>query len=449
MKAYGVLLSLVACGLLAGLGVAAEPVVFQLDAFTARPPGVTFQDFNGAVYLPTPDMSRALGIGWTRHDFSWGAIEPENDRWEWANTDRLVLQAHAQGLDILPLLAYTAPWAAGKPGDGFSPPHDVADWEDYVEHVVARYIRPPFNLRYFQVWNEPTWEPMTFWHASGREWVDQVYLPAARIIRRYGCQVVFGGWPVADAGNLFRALDYHDADRWTDIVDIHYFENSTWQEIHDRYVKPGICRGIWQTEIGFHTFPNYLPNCYLRALHWALRNGWSEPNQYKLFWFASWGAGADGPKCLTQPGPDDLSVLTEHGKRLAVMNEVLSGGGLAVFSDFRTQLELAPRLTEEAPTVLGFRVGEERIVIALLLDAPTHEKNPTVLLDVRPPGAPQRAVMVTATGERHDLTLRGARKAGNGTPFYEVAVPVRRVPLDVARGWGGEYRAAVAYVVID
>jgi hypothetical protein len=450
------LLCLLACA----AAWAQQTVGFDIGSFANRAPGVTLSDFAGAVYLPAPELSREMGIGWTRYDFSWGAIEPKKERWEWANTDRLVLESHARGIEILPVLDYTAPWAASKQGDAFSPPQRTQDWEAFVEHVVARYSRAPFNLRYFQVWNEPTWTPMTFWHASGEEWVDRIFLPAAEIMRRYDCRVVFGGWPVADAANLFRVLDYHGAARWTDIVDIHYFENSVWQQIHDRYVKPGTCRGIWQTEIGFHSFPNYLPNCYLRALHWALRHGWTEPSQYKLFWFASWGAGDDGPKCLTQTGPDGKAILSEHGKRLAVMNQVLGGETLSVFSGFAARPDLAPELREQAPTVLGFKVGDKRVVVGLLFDSATYEKNPSAALAIRPPFEARRAYMITATGERQELSLRprdpgqrthsgvGTRDGGYGRG-YAVRVPMRRVPLEVARGWGGEWRVAIAYVVIE
>src|ERR1035438_6528923 len=159
------------------------------------------------------------------------------------------------------MLGYTAKWAATAAG-GMGAAKDPADWTDYVEHVVARYSRPPFNLRYFQVWNEPTWKPLTFWKGTGPEWIDEVYLPAARIIRRYGCRVVFGGWADVDVKHLPDALDYHEAWRLTDIIDVHYSPIGVWQEVWDRYLKDGRGLGVWQTEIGFHEFPEYIPNLY-------------------------------------------------------------------------------------------------------------------------------------------------------------------------------------------
>lgn len=435
---------LVSLFLLVNASAAEEGVLFRLDALPARPRGITFQDFNGTVYLPVPEVAQKLGVGWTRSDFSWNTIEPENDRFEWTETDRLVLQAHSQGLEVLPMLGYTAFWATSKQDDGFSAPRSVADWQDFVEHVVARYCRPPFNLRYFQVWNEPTAQA-GFWHGqSDDEFFEKVYLPAARIIRSYGCQVVFGGWPCSDSIEYFcQMLDKHEAWRWTDILDIHYFENSAWQALYDRYVKTGKCKGIWQTEIGFHNFVGYLPNCYLRALHWAIGQGWTEPNQFKLFWFAWWGAGADGPKCLSQPGADGRPVLTEHGKRLAVMNEVLGGASLSIFSHFASQPELPPALGEEVSTILGFKVGENRIVIALLIDEATREKHPTVKLELPVADKPLPTKLVTCTGEQKELV--GEWQGGR----LVLSVSMTDVPLEVARGWGQEWQASIAYIVIQ
>jgi hypothetical protein len=343
---------------------------------------------------------------------------------------------------ILPLLAYTAKWAATDLG-GLGPARDVRDWEDYVEHVVARYSRPPFNLRYFQVWNEPTREPMTFWKATGKEWIDQVYLPAAKIIRRYDCEVVYGGWPVADAGGLFEVLDYHDAWKWTDIVDVHYFESRVFQEIYDRYIATGKCRGIWQTELGFLTFPNYYPNAYLRVLYWALTHDWGFPDKYKLFWFASWGAGPDAAKCLSGPGADGNHTLSEHGRRAEVMARLLGDDTLAALTDYKTDPPLPPTLNEDAPTSAGFTVGERRVV-ALIVDPGTlaaHEQ-----ITVRVGGfeqPPTRARFVSVLGMEQPLTVE--MHEGRA----EVQVPCAALEPFVARNYGVEIQFGIGYVVLE
>lgn len=427
----------------AGRGLKHPREDVQAGRFPRRQFLPELNQFLGANNVAAPDWHK-YGLGWCRHDFSWAAIEPENDLFAWGQYDRIVEEVHRQGFEILPMLGYTAPWAATNQGDGFSPPKKVPDWEDFVAHAVARYSRPPFNLRYFQVWNEPTVKT-GFWHGkSDDEFFEKVHMPAAKIIRRYGCFVVFGGWPCSDSlDHLAELLDKHKAWQWTDILDLHYFENSAWQTLYDRYIKTGKCRGLWQTEIGFHPFPGYLPNCYLRALHFGLRNGWSFPDQYKLFWFAFWGAGEDGPKCLTTTAADGTQASTEHGKRLLVMNEVLGKGTISVFSDLAVEPRLAPMLAEEGPTALGFRVGDRRVVIVLLLDAAAHEQHPEVELDMRLSRKPQRALMVTSIGRRSDLPM--SWESGR----LKLTVPMSGVSLEVARSWGREWKVAAAYVVVE
>jgi hypothetical protein len=392
----------------------------QLDMFQGanNPPNLAFQRF---------------GIGWGRQDFAWGAIEPRKGEFVWAQYDRLVLDCHAAGCEILPMLGYSAGWANAS-HDGFAPPDNPADWTSFVEHTVARYSRPPFNLRYFQVWNEPT-RKAGFWHGKSEEqWIDTIYIPAAKIIRKYGCAVVFGGWPCGEPERLDGMLAYHDAWRVTDIVDIHYCTLDWWQRIYDTWIATGRCRGIWQTEIGYLDFPNNYPNTYLRAMYWALKHDWSFAEKYKLFWFAFWGAGPDAPKCLT--GPD--GYISEHGKRAEVLQRLLGDGTLQAFDDYALDPPLPFALNEEAQAAMGFRCGE-RIVIGLCIAPATQGAHPTVRVTLKTPVQATAAKLVTATGETTDLKLIDGRI---------IEVPVAAVPSLTARNYGKDVRLAVCYVVV-
>lgn len=399
---------------------------------------VTLRDFSGAVYLSSAEIDRQLGIGWTRQDFSWGAIEPERGKWDWAKYDRVVEDAHAQSVEVLPVLDFTAPWAAKTAGERFYAPQRVEDWEDYVYHVVARYSQPPFNLRYFQVWNEPTREA-GFWKGADHEFVDQIYLPAAKIIRSHKCYVVFGGWPMN--GGLARfndVLTYHDAWKFTDIVDVHYYGNAGWQPLYDRWVKTGQCKGIWQTEVGFVGDFSYLPSLYLWSLHWALQSGWNDPDQYKVFWYAIGGTGANADRCLTTLDSSGKTVLTEQGRRLAVINDVLGGGALSLFDQFSSVPPIAPSTIETRPMALGFRVGDHRVVIAFLLDRDTCERSPAIRVRADVGSKPARIELVTVSGERQALT--GSYRSGR----VDVSIP-----LQLVRQTLGNSRSAFAYLELD
>jgi len=389
----------------------------------STPPGtpqVTFRDFSSVDNMAIPETVKKLRFGWARNDFPWAGIEPKRGQWNWQKTDELVLQVHAEGVEILPVLDYTAPWAESTSGKIFSPPKRVEDWKDFVEHTVARYSRPPYNLRYFQVWNEPT-RQAGFWLGSDEEFVDKVYLPAAKIIRSHGGRVVFGGWPASNSLQEFDSvLAYHDAWRWTDILDVHYEGLSNFQYLYDHWVKTGKCKGIWETELGFTADPNFIPVNYLQILHWALQSGWDDPNQYKLFYFASWGAGPDGPNCLTTTDRQGRVVLTGQGQRLTVINEVLGPGALNSFSKFSVEVSGA-KLQGSLGSALGFEDGR-RIAIALFLNRASLKPGNSISILLPQVSHPNLIKVLTAYGD--ELGLKSAFQAGQ----LKASIPVRELP---------------------
>jgi Glycosyl hydrolases family 39 len=398
MKRCGVIIVL---ALTLSLG-AAEPELPQNQPSGASPE-VTFRDFIGVNYPAPSAVSQQLGIGWIRDGFPWGGVEPQKGQWNWEATDKEVKNAQAQSLGFLPLLAYTAPWAESIAGKDKSPPKSVQDWEDFVEHVVARYSSPPFNLRYFQVWNEPT-RHAGFWLGTDQQFVDLVYVPAAKIIRRHNCFVVFGGWPLSNSLQQFdQLLTYHDAWRWTDIVDVHYQNPPAWQHLYDQWIRTRKCHGIWETEIGHTGDPDYLPTTYLRLLNWALQSGWHDPNQYKVFWFAIWGNAKDRLGHLTRPVGKDYYHLTQNGIELKTMNDVLGGGSLSSFTQFTTRLPRSISLVPNAPSVFGLRVGTSRVVIALLVNQAVRQGTSAIPIQISINRKPQQVQLVSVDGDRKPL----------------------------------------------
>ena len=418
-------------GIITALAAAALAWVSIAPTHSASTPSAapdpTFRDFNGANYLSSPEIDKQLGIGWTRQPFFWTTVEPEKGKWIWEKMDQLVQDAHAQSVEVLPVLAYTAPWAESVRGQQFSPPSHVEDWQDYVEHVVARYSQPPFNLRYFQIWNEPTHDA-GFFYGTDQQFIDVIYLPAAKIIRSHHCNVVFGGWGKGDGLPRFNGLlGYRDTVQSTDIVDVHYYGNTAWQSLYDRWVKGGQCRGVWQTEIGYTADPDYLPGTYLWSLYWALRTGWSDPNEFKAFWYDMGATGPNGAKCLTTQDAAGKTVLTENGRRLAAMNSELGGGALKLFTQFTSTPSLAPGAVESRPMALGFQVGDSRMVIALLLDQATCRRFPSVAVHATLPGRPARIELVTVDGERKPL--QGSYFAGN----LNIVIPLQSLGPDLGK----------------
>jgi len=431
--------------------LAALPVALVVGALSAGSPQTAadtksafplLQDFAGAVNVPGSPLWNELGVGWGRQDFSWNEIEPSQNQWRFDKYDAMVLGVHKWGCQILPILCYTASWAVAEGAPNTAGAARVRDWEDFVDTTVERYGKPPYNLRYFQVWNEPT-RKAGFWRgATDDEFFQRVYLPAAKIIKRHGCHVVFGGWPCSDGtARLIELMDKFEAWRWTDIVDIHYYGLPSMVRLYDHYVKTGKCAGIWQTEIGWHPFEEYLPNLYCRTLYWGLKQGWEFRDQFKLFWYAFWGAGPVGPKCLTYPAQDGNRPSPTHGVRMNTLNAILGSSRLAAFDAYELSPPLPFTVDEDIQSSQGFTCGD-KTVIAFQVDEKTQAEHSHLDLRLTCANRPSGAVRWSSTGQKKELPLQ---TQGNEVV---VRVPLSDMQAGTARNWGREVRYVVGYVEI-
>lgn len=106
------------------------------------------------------------GVTQVREDFNWEAIEPSNGRYEWWRTDGLMEAASATGMDVMGILAYSAPWASSRGTDAFALPRSNADYAEYAGEVARRYgpggtfwtSHPeldPQPISALEIWNEP------------------------------------------------------------------------------------------------------------------------------------------------------------------------------------------------------------------------------------------------------------------------------------------------------
>ncbi|MDR1281076.1 MAG: hypothetical protein LBK99_09670 [Opitutaceae bacterium] len=360
---------------------------FLISAAAATPP--LLADFTGVCQMGA--KSAALMpprmIGWDRADISWENLEPAQGDWKQDVLEKWgqrVLDLREQGVEFLPCLDYTARWAVDttprttletattrtvmeRKDDGrlvvlnykkahngswvrestavakprmqwaIAPEH-VPAWENYVRRVVSRLSAPPYNVRYFQIWNEA--HPRSgFWqHASMDDYMTRIHLPAARVIRETApaAKIVYGGWP--DCGPIpeyIDMLDRHDAWKTIDVHDIHYLPISAFEKIRDAARKRGLGSvPLWQTEIGFVKNTATIPDMWPRFIAWALREGWSaaDRDHYKLFWFPAWTP--DDPKSYGY-GRALLhgQNLSAHGHAMRTLAELFGDSPLALYTE--------------------------------------------------------------------------------------------------------------------
>lgn len=379
--------------------------------------GLEFSHFNGVNLSPArltrPDLWRALRIGWARVEFSWTAIQSNRDEFSFEEYDKIVLELVREGINILGLISYSNPWAIsrrdysfiyegldpigrrvkqkweiifpsqGKPikritdlesgevqeseADESRIPPNLSDWLNFVEKLVSRYSKPPFNIKYWQIWNEFNWPD--WYYQTAEHFMREIHIPTSKIVRKYGCKVVLGGWAcTGSAEELVELLFHKDNWRYVDIIDFHYLTNKAFQILYEAFIKDGKCEGIWSSEIGWTMWEGYLPNCYSRLFYWAILNS-KNSHQYKVFWFHIMGY-PEQPVILQYENNEWKESFI--GKRLRTLANLLPDD-VKPFINYSTEPALPFDLVEEHPSSEGFQTSQNIVIACHLRDETLKE----------------------------------------------------------------------------
>ena len=103
---------------------------------------------------------------------AWRDVNPQQGVFDWSILDRRVALVESWGGKPFLVLGLTPQWAAQNPGAGdprwgagsASPPTNIADWDEYVRAVAARYGG---RIAGYELWNEANLT--TFWQGSASE----------------------------------------------------------------------------------------------------------------------------------------------------------------------------------------------------------------------------------------------------------------------------------------
>lgn len=159
-----------------------EPTATNTPAPTATPLPV---DTKGQFFLATqvqysldfnPDnqdgwmrLVQQLGMGWFKMQVRWENVEPERGVYDWGQLDLVMPSAQRFGMKVL-LSVVTAPDWAREPGVNLEEHGPPANYDDYVNFVIALLQRYPGQVQAIEVWNEQNLD---------REWTSTKGLRAA------------------------------------------------------------------------------------------------------------------------------------------------------------------------------------------------------------------------------------------------------------------------------
>ncbi len=204
-------------------------------------------------------MMRAAGLECVRSDFDWRACQPSPDAApDFSRYDRVVDDAAAQGLAVLPIL-HGAPKWAWPLGD------HLPEWRAFVRAAAAHFAG---RIPVWEIWNEENIG--SFWPNPNA--AD--YVPALRAAYKEikaadpAARVCFGGTAGADS-NFIDAAYRAGAKDFFDILAIHpycapqppeHFLDEALGRVRGVMARHGDAgKPIWITEIGWPTHTAALP----------------------------------------------------------------------------------------------------------------------------------------------------------------------------------------------
>jgi hypothetical protein len=101
---------------------------------------------------------------WTRVGLAWKLVEPTRrdvDQFDWTYYDELFRRVAVEGkLKPVVIIEEAPAWASDSHG-GLGPlkPGMLAQYLRFVDAAVRRYSRPPYNVHYWEIYNEPDGRP--------------------------------------------------------------------------------------------------------------------------------------------------------------------------------------------------------------------------------------------------------------------------------------------------
>jgi hypothetical protein len=115
-------------------------------------------------FTSTDQLSLFMNAGayWTRFDgFHWDQIEPvkaAKPNYQWGAVDEAALRNAAKtGAQIIAIVLFAPNWAQKYPGVACGPFAETAldEFASFTNALVSRYSQPPYNIKYWEIGNEP------------------------------------------------------------------------------------------------------------------------------------------------------------------------------------------------------------------------------------------------------------------------------------------------------
>lgn len=115
--------------------------------------------------VPDVEMAAGLGAYWVRKNaLQWSKIEPENGMRNWnevAGLDHELIRISESGMQVILIVRGAPDWALQVPGRpcGLIQMEALDDFAGFLREAVIRYKQSPYNVKYWELGNEPDVDP--------------------------------------------------------------------------------------------------------------------------------------------------------------------------------------------------------------------------------------------------------------------------------------------------
>jgi hypothetical protein len=139
-------------------------VPFAMQTYPAPPSifGLEVLLSTGNAYVP--DVQTLQPVWIRKNGLLWSDVEPAPGLRQWEEMsvlDAQVSQLSAAGFETMLIVRSTPSWAQYVEGMPCGPirPENLDDFAGFLTDAVARYKEPPYNVQYWELWNEPDVDP--------------------------------------------------------------------------------------------------------------------------------------------------------------------------------------------------------------------------------------------------------------------------------------------------
>lgn len=154
-----------------------EPLPPASDTSRASIAGVTI---TGGKIEAALDQAAGANMNWVRYgDIIWSDLEPTPGARDWGRLAGVEAELRAlvrRGLTPVVVVRSAPAWAQLREGYSCGPikPEAYDAFAATMRDIAARYSQPPYNIRYWEIWNEPDVDPSLVAPSAGIGcWGDQ------------------------------------------------------------------------------------------------------------------------------------------------------------------------------------------------------------------------------------------------------------------------------------